>query len=360
MTFRTAAVSMTFWVLGCASTNVQATWKADQPPPQQIHKFVVFGVTGSPSGRISFEETLTKSLQQAGLPAIPGYDFVAYDEYPDRSEVTRRLQEKGVDGVLVTRIESQTDDIQSTPVIVATGVPAYGYYDYWMAPAVAYGTYTTETHHLHRLDRPLRPHQRAGLLDGAQQHHPDEPREVRHRHRAHGCPGAEELGLHRRALTRSSGQEEPCRTPVDASDPQLRSSRLPWRSAAHTRRHRSLPGSPKSAGWRFPRGGFRAARSESGLGCRPSSCTAWGAITTSSPRSSASSAPPGGCSRMTSVGAATARIPRGGSTISTPASRTSRQCSTSSGWTRGSWWGTERAARSWPATPGSGRPGCWG
>ncbi|MGZ6131471.1 MAG: hypothetical protein ACXWLF_05570 [Myxococcaceae bacterium] len=145
MTFRTAAVSMTFWVLGCASTNVQATWKADQPPPQQIRKFVVFGVTGSPSGRISFEETLTKSLQQAGLPAIPGYDFVAYDEYPDRSEVTRRLQEKGVDGVLVTRIESQTDDIQSTPVIVATGVPAYGYYDYWMAPAVAYGTYTTET-----------------------------------------------------------------------------------------------------------------------------------------------------------------------------------------------------------------------
>lgn len=139
------AVVTTFLMLGCASTNVQATWKSDQPPPQQIRKFVVFGVTGSPSGRISFEQTLTKSLQEAGLPAIPGYDFVAYDEHPDREEVTRRLQAKGVDGVLVTRIEGQTDDIQSTPVIVATGVPAYGYYDYWMAPAVAYGTYTTET-----------------------------------------------------------------------------------------------------------------------------------------------------------------------------------------------------------------------
>lgn len=144
MKFGTAAVT-TFLMMGCASTQVQATWKADQPPPQPIRKFVVFGVTGSPSGRISFEQALTKSLQEAGLPAIPGYDFVAYDEYPDRSEVTRRLQAKGVDGALITRIEGQTDDIQSTPVIVATGVPAYGYYDYWVTPAVAYGTYTTET-----------------------------------------------------------------------------------------------------------------------------------------------------------------------------------------------------------------------
>jgi len=143
MRFATAAVT-TFLMLGCASTNVQATWKADQPPPQQIHRFVVFGVTGSPSGRISFEETLTKSLQQAGLPAIPGYDFVAYDEYPDRTEVTRRLQAKGVDGVLVTRIESQTDQIEVTPVIVGTAVPVVGYYDYWITP-VAYSNYTTES-----------------------------------------------------------------------------------------------------------------------------------------------------------------------------------------------------------------------
>ena len=143
MRFSSAAVT-TCLMLGCA-TNVQATWKADQPPPEPIHKFVVFGVTGSPSGRIAFEQALTKSLQEAGLPAIPGYDFVAYDEYPDRAEVTRRLQAKGVDGALITRIESQTDAIQSTSVIVATGVPVVGYYDYWMAPAVAYGTYTTET-----------------------------------------------------------------------------------------------------------------------------------------------------------------------------------------------------------------------
>ncbi len=146
MKVRTAAVSMTCLLLACASTHVQATWKADQPPPEPIRHFVVFGVTGSPSGRISFEQALTKSLQQAGLPALPGYDFVAYDEYPDRTEVSRRLQAKGVHGVLVTRIESSTDNIEVTPVIVGTVVPAVGYYDYWMAPApVAYANYTTES-----------------------------------------------------------------------------------------------------------------------------------------------------------------------------------------------------------------------
>ncbi len=146
MRFRTAAVSMTCLLLCCASTKVQATWKADQPPPQPIRNFVVFGVTGSPSGRISFEQALTKSLQAAGLPAVPGYDFVAYDEYPDKSEVTRRLQAKGINGVLVTRIESSTDQIEVTPVIVGTTVPAVGYYDYWVAPMpVAYANYTTES-----------------------------------------------------------------------------------------------------------------------------------------------------------------------------------------------------------------------
>ncbi len=131
---------------GCASTQVQSTWKADQPPNPLIHRFVVFGVTGSPSGRIAFEQTLTEKLQAAGLPAIPGYDIVAYDEHPSREEVTQRLLARGIDGALVTRIESSRDQIESTPVVVGTVVPAVGYYDYWMAPVpVAYSTYTTES-----------------------------------------------------------------------------------------------------------------------------------------------------------------------------------------------------------------------
>jgi hypothetical protein len=138
----TAALS-TLLLFGCAATKVENTWKAPTPPPQPIQKFAVFAVTGSPSGRIAYEETLTQRLKDAGLPAIPGYDLVTYDEHPSKEEVTRRLHEKGIDGVLVSRVDRRTTKTESTPVWVGGG-PVVGYYDYWYTP-MAVGTYTTES-----------------------------------------------------------------------------------------------------------------------------------------------------------------------------------------------------------------------
>src|SRR6516162_2433052 len=103
-------------LVGCAATKIENTWTASQPPAQPIQKFAVFAVTGSPSGRIAYEETLTQRLKDAGLPAIPGYDLVTYDEHPSKEEVTRRLHEKGIDGVLVSRVDRRTTKTESTPV----------------------------------------------------------------------------------------------------------------------------------------------------------------------------------------------------------------------------------------------------
>ena len=128
---------------GCAATKIENTWTASQPPPQPIQKFAVFAVTGSPSGRIAYEETLTTRLKEAGLPAVPGYDLVTYDEHPSKEEVMRRLEEKQIDGALVTRIDRRTTKTESTPVWVGGGY-AVGFYDYYYTP-VAMGTYTTES-----------------------------------------------------------------------------------------------------------------------------------------------------------------------------------------------------------------------
>ena len=75
-------------------------------------------MTGSPSGRIAYEETLTTRLKEAGLPAVPGYDLVTYDEHPSKEEVMRRLEEKQIDGALVSRIDRRTTKTESTPVWV--------------------------------------------------------------------------------------------------------------------------------------------------------------------------------------------------------------------------------------------------
>src|SRR5262245_14859187 len=138
-----AAALTTCLLAGCARTKIETLWKAPEAPARKIQKFAVFAVTGSPSGRIAYEETLTQRLKDAGLPAIPGYDLVTYDEHPSKEEVARRLADKQIDGVLVSRIDRRTTKTESTPVWVGGG-PWVGYYDYWYTP-VAVGTYTTES-----------------------------------------------------------------------------------------------------------------------------------------------------------------------------------------------------------------------
>src|SRR5215813_12550034 len=129
-----AAALTTCLLAGCASTKIEHLWKAPEAPARKIQKFVVFGVTGSPSGRIAYEETLTQRLQEAGLPAVPGYDLVTWDEHPERDEAVRRIKEKQIDGALVSRIERADVKTDYTPVFVGGGGVAYGFYDYWYAP----------------------------------------------------------------------------------------------------------------------------------------------------------------------------------------------------------------------------------
>jgi len=131
---------------GCAATKVESTWTNPELAGRKMKTFAVFGVTGSPSGRIAFEEGLTNGLKDRGLDARPGYDFVLYDERPGKEAVTERLKAKNIEGVLVSKIARRTTKLESTPVFIGGSYGAVyggGYYDYWVAPA-AVATYTTE------------------------------------------------------------------------------------------------------------------------------------------------------------------------------------------------------------------------
>lgn len=141
------ALALILLLAACAQTKVESTWKNPALPDRKIQQFAVFGVTGSPSGRIQFEENLTKGLKDRGLDALPGYDFVLYDERPSKEEVIARLKAKNVEGVLVSKIARRTTKTESTPVYVGGGYGTYysaGFYDYWYAP-MAVASYTTET-----------------------------------------------------------------------------------------------------------------------------------------------------------------------------------------------------------------------
>ena len=102
-------------LVGCASTKVESTWTNPNLPARKIKSFAVFASTGYPSGRIEFEQQLTDALRKRGLDAIPGYQFVEYDEYPGKQEILRRVQAKGVQGALISRRSRALPGRTSTP-----------------------------------------------------------------------------------------------------------------------------------------------------------------------------------------------------------------------------------------------------
>ena len=164
-------------LVGCAPTKIENTWTATQPPAQPIQKFAVFAVTGSPSGRIAYEDTLTQQLKEAGLPAVPGYDLVTYDEHPSKEEVMRRLGGQADRRRAGEPGRPETTKTESTPVWVGGG-SAMGFYDYYYTP-VAMGTYTTESNEfiIETVLYNLRDNQ--PVLDRPEQHQPHQPHQVR-------------------------------------------------------------------------------------------------------------------------------------------------------------------------------------
>jgi hypothetical protein len=133
--------------IGCASTRVETTWTNSSFPARKIRSFAVFASTGYPTGRIEFEQQLTDALRRRGLDAIPGYQFVSYDEYPGKAEILRRVQAKGIQGALISKTIQSVSKEQVNPVVVggavSSGWDAEGFYEYWSAP-LTFAEYTTE------------------------------------------------------------------------------------------------------------------------------------------------------------------------------------------------------------------------
>ena len=134
-------------VTSCASTQVKSTWTNPALASRRIKSFAVFASTGYPTGRIEFEQALTDGLRKRGLDAIPGYQFVAYDEQLSKQEVLARVQAKGVQGALISKTIQRFTSDQVNPVVVggavSSGWDAMGFYDYWSAP-LTFAEYTTE------------------------------------------------------------------------------------------------------------------------------------------------------------------------------------------------------------------------
>jgi hypothetical protein len=106
-----AAVAL---LIGCAAapspTNT-TTWKDPNFTGPPFKKVFVVGLSAqSLRDQRGFENLMVSTLQQAGVSAVPGWQFVPTDRTPDQATIRAAVQRSGADAVLLVRISPVTTE----------------------------------------------------------------------------------------------------------------------------------------------------------------------------------------------------------------------------------------------------------
>ena len=101
-------------LLGCQAvpspTNT-TTWKDPDFKGPPFRKIFVVGLSAeSLRDQRGFENLMVSTLQQAGVGAVPGWQFVPTDRTPDQATIRAAVQRAGADAVLLVRISPVTTE----------------------------------------------------------------------------------------------------------------------------------------------------------------------------------------------------------------------------------------------------------
>ena len=101
-------------LVGCAAvpspTNT-TTWKDPNFTGPPFKKVFVVGLSAqSLRDQRGFENLMVSTLQQAGVSAVPGWQFVPTDRTPDQATIRAAVQRSGADAALLVRISPVTTE----------------------------------------------------------------------------------------------------------------------------------------------------------------------------------------------------------------------------------------------------------
>lgn len=123
-TLNVLLLSALFLFAGCSQTMVTGTWKKSDYVAKPFTSILVVGLTGDTSNRILWENIMADKLRQSGVKTA----ITTAGAFPDSAKVSDKeildfVKEKGVEGVLVTRlVDAQKEKVYYPP----TG----GFYNY--------------------------------------------------------------------------------------------------------------------------------------------------------------------------------------------------------------------------------------
>lgn len=139
-------LAATFLVAGCATPNQPATWLDPAYAGQGFRKIFVVGLSARDlTDQRGFENLMVTALQDAGVLAVPGWQFMPTDRQPDERTIRAAVAQSGADGVLLARITDFSAQSELVTPLVGYGPGYYGgaypyggagIYNGWYQPAV--------------------------------------------------------------------------------------------------------------------------------------------------------------------------------------------------------------------------------
>ena len=111
-------------VAGCATPNQPIAWLDPAYAGQGFRKIFVVGLSARDlADQRGFENLMVAALQDAGVLAVPGWQFMPTDRPPDERTIRAAVTQSGADGVLLARISEFS---AQSELVVATPVAGYG------------------------------------------------------------------------------------------------------------------------------------------------------------------------------------------------------------------------------------------
>jgi hypothetical protein len=126
--------------------TVSTTWRDPAYSGPPMRKVFVVGLDSqSLVDQRVFENVLVSALQNAGVAAVPGWQFVPTDRVPDQATMRGAILASGADGALLVRMGTPTTETALTysPAVIAQTGPDL--YAGWYAPGVSSVDYQAAT-----------------------------------------------------------------------------------------------------------------------------------------------------------------------------------------------------------------------
>lgn len=127
----------------CSTTTLTATWKDPDYRGGKLDNVLIIGVAKDEVIRRMYEDEFTSRLKARGTGASPSYSIIPSSEMLDKETVEAKIQNLGMDAVLVTRLVNTKKEKVYTPgTTYYTGGGWYGPYSRGYGYARSPGYYT--------------------------------------------------------------------------------------------------------------------------------------------------------------------------------------------------------------------------